>query len=516
MKFRRNTGFLVLSLLTAFFLSACGGGGGGGGSSPSAPLAPTVVTSAVNTPSVDTALINGSVNPNGLEATAWFEYGTDEFLANPTKTDNQVKAAATVPQSINATLPSLSAGTKYYYRVAATNTVGTVKGTIENFTTTSLSPTVHTGTADPAVRSAVVNGTVNPNGLATNAWFEYGKDSSLASPTKIGNQVIPAGLVGVPITATLSPLDPTMLYYYRVSAQSVGGLSNGVINSFTTTSTPPPIVDAGMDQSVVIGHPVTLDGSGSSDPYGTITTYAWTQLSGTTVTLSTPMEVSATFTAPTVSYPSENLSFQLKVTDSQPLSGTDTVNVNVKWGSLDDFSTDTTSSYQVTLLEGSRAAFSYDSTGKRAQILSGNDNHVIFAQSLPTSNQGVFSLDFSPTVKYPTGGGIWIRLMQDNNTYYEIQNFSWDVPPDPHPNTASVRKVVGGAEVEKVLFTNSYAQGGTYPIKITFSPSLTTVLAFGETISLSSNATSIPVSKFDVHIGQQDAYVDNIHLEPKP
>jgi hypothetical protein len=227
------------------------------------------------------------------------------------------------------------------------------------------------------------------------------------------------------------------------------------------------------------------------------------------------MEVSATFTAPTVSYPSENLSFQLKVTDSQPLSGTDTVNVNVKWGSLDDFSTDTTSSYQVTLLEGSRAAFSYDSTGKRAQILSGNDNHVTFAHSLPTSNQGVFSLDFSPTVKYPTGGGIWIRLMQDNNTYYEIQNFSWDVPPDPHPNTASVRKVVGGAEVEKVLFTNSYAQGGTYPIKITFSPSLTTVLAFGETI-LSSNATSIPVSEFEVHIGQQDAYVDNILLEATP
>jgi hypothetical protein len=288
-----------------------------------------------------------------------------------------------------------------------------------------------------------------------------------------------------------------------------------VINSFITTATPPPIVDAGTDQSVLMGRSVVLDGSGTSDPYGTITAYAWTQLSGTAVTLSTPNAVSTTFTAPTVSYPGENLPFQLEVTDNRPVSGTDNVNVNVRWGSLDDFSTDSIGSYQVALI-GTQAAFSYDSAGKRAQIRSGNDNHVTFAHSLPTSNQGVFSLDFTPTVKYPTGGGIWIRLMQDANNFYEIQNFNWDVPNDPHPNTASVRKVVGGVEVQKLLYKNSYSQGSTHNIQITFSPSLTTVVAFGEQIILNSNGTSIPVSQFDVHIGQQDAYVDNILLEAIP
>jgi len=510
---RNKAGFILCGVLI-LFLSACGGGGGGGNSS-SPPLGPTVITSTVNSPSADTALINGSVNPNGSGTTAWFEYGTDSSLGAFTKTADQAMAAETVPQAINATLLSLSPGTKYYYRVAATNTVGTLKGTIESFTTTSPPPTVHTSTADPAVGSAVVNGTVNPNGLATTAWFEYGKDSSLANPTKTADQGIAAGTVPQSINATLSALDAATIYYYRVAAQSVGGVSNGVINSFTTTSTPPPIVDAGTDQSVVMGHPVTLNGSGSTDPYGTITAYEWTQLSGTGVTLSTPAAASTTFVAPTVSYPGENLPFQLKVTDSRPVSGTDTVNVNVKWGFLDDFSTDTTGSYVVTLT-GSQAAFSYDSTGKRARILSGNDNHVRLAHVLPVSNQGVFSLDFSPTVKYPTGGGIWIRLMQDASNYYEIQNFSWDVPTDPHPNTASVRKVVGGSEVQKVLFKNSYAQGGTYPIRITFSPSLITVVAFGETIDLSANGTSIPVSKFEVDTGQQAAYYDNILLEPKP
>jgi hypothetical protein len=264
-----------------------------------------------------------------------------------------------------------------------------------------------------------------------------------------------------------------------------------------------------------MGHPVTLNGSGTSDPYGTITAYEWTQLSGTAVTLSTPAAVSTTFTAPTVSYPSEVLSFQLEVTDDRPVTGTDNVNVTVNWGALDDFSTDTTGSYVLTL-KGTRAAFLYDSAGKRAQIVAGNDNHVYFVHDLPATDQGVFSLDFTPTEKYPTGGGIWIRLMQDTNNFYEIQNFNWDVPGDPHPNTASVRKVVGGVEAQKLLYKNSYSQGSTHHIQITFSPSLTTVVAFGEKIILDSNGTGIPVSLFDVHIGQQDAYVDNIRLEAIP
>ncbi len=34
MRIRRSTGFIVLSLFTAFFLAACGGGGGGGAAAP--------------------------------------------------------------------------------------------------------------------------------------------------------------------------------------------------------------------------------------------------------------------------------------------------------------------------------------------------------------------------------------------------------------------------------------------------------------------------------------------------
>ncbi len=43
----------------------------------------------------------------------------------------------------------------------------------------------------------------------------------------------------------------------------------------------PPIANAGADQAISLpGDSATLDGSGSSDPEGNITTYQWTKISG--------------------------------------------------------------------------------------------------------------------------------------------------------------------------------------------------------------------------------------------
>ena len=86
-----------------------------------------------------------------------------------------------------------------------------------------------------------------------------------------------------------------------------------------------PKANAGPDQTVLVGTLVTLDGSASSDANGDPLSFLWTQLAGTTVTLSSTTAVKPTFTAP--AQPT-TLQFRLRVGDGFAFS-TDTVNINV-------------------------------------------------------------------------------------------------------------------------------------------------------------------------------------------
>ena len=89
-----------------------------------------------------------------------------------------------------------------------------------------------------------------------------------------------------------------------------------------------PTANAGTGQSVAAGANVTLRGSGT-DPDGTISSYAWTQISGTTVSLSGASTATASFTAP--SNPnSSSLVFRFTVTDNDGAIGTDTVTIAVE------------------------------------------------------------------------------------------------------------------------------------------------------------------------------------------
>jgi hypothetical protein len=96
----------------------------------------------------------------------------------------------------------------------------------------------------------------------------------------------------------------------------------------TGSSGNPPIADAGPDQTVDEELGVILDGSGSSDPDGGTITYSWTQTSGTSVILSDATDQKPTFTAPDITV-TENLVFDMIVTDSQGLANIDSVTITI-------------------------------------------------------------------------------------------------------------------------------------------------------------------------------------------
>ena len=88
----------------------------------------------------------------------------------------------------------------------------------------------------------------------------------------------------------------------------------------------PPTADAGSNQTVQAGATVTVDGSLSTDPDGVIQSYAWTQVSGPTVSISNANKVTARFIAPTQNAASVVV---LRVTVRDDEGGTDDDEVRI-------------------------------------------------------------------------------------------------------------------------------------------------------------------------------------------
>ena len=85
-----------------------------------------------------------------------------------------------------------------------------------------------------------------------------------------------------------------------------------------------PIANAGSDQPTATS-PVTLDGTGSSDPDGDAITFSWIQTSGIAGTLSGTATDTATFTTASTGV----AVFELTVTDIKGKSSTDSVTITV-------------------------------------------------------------------------------------------------------------------------------------------------------------------------------------------
>lgn len=88
----------------------------------------------------------------------------------------------------------------------------------------------------------------------------------------------------------------------------------------------PPVANAGSDQTITLPtNSVTLNGSGSTDSDGTITSYAWSKTAGGSATITSPSSVSTTVTG----LAAGSYTFRLDVTDNDGGTGYDYISVTV-------------------------------------------------------------------------------------------------------------------------------------------------------------------------------------------
>jgi len=163
-------------------------------------VAPVVTTDSADTINANSGRILGTVVQDGSPYTVWFEYGSSPTLATFSQTGIG-SGPGTACQGAPActwitTLNSLTPGTTYYFRLVASNAVGTTKGNIRSFVT---SPSVAPVISNLSVRLVSLN-TCSNGGSSFELTFSFtdasGDVSFSGTPVTVGFNFQPSAVAG--------------------------------------------------------------------------------------------------------------------------------------------------------------------------------------------------------------------------------------------------------------------------------------------------------------------------------
>ncbi len=265
---------------------------------------PTINSSSASNIVISTATLNAAVTPNGSATSVAFEYGTS--VSYGSTTSSQSIGSGNSPQSVATNLSGLAANTTYHFRVIATNAQGTSYGPNQTFNTSTTLPQATTTPASfVTARTASLNGTVNPNGVATTIRFEYGVQPNVLSNTT-APQDVGSTSGNVDKWASIADLTPDTTYFFRIVATSGSDVISGSVQSFTTLSVKPLIISSGASSvtstGATLNATVNANGAaanawfeyGTSENYGSATVAQDVPLAAGNTTISMPISGLAT------------------------------------------------------------------------------------------------------------------------------------------------------------------------------------------------------------------------------
>jgi hypothetical protein len=234
-------------------------------------LAPhSVHLSAEVDPGVDPGGSPGDPPPAG--SFARFEYSEDGGQTWVPMPDHALSSSGVA--TIEDDLQGLEANSPYLARLVAGNAIypEKVSGTVA-ISTVAIVPDVETRNAtDVTETSAVLNGTIDPNGLQTTYHFEYGTSTAYGSRIPVGIEAVADGSYETRFfSRKIAALAPGVIYHFRIVAQNSIGTSFGADDTFTTTASGAavergyeqvtPVDKKGRPINAVLGFQARADGS---------------------------------------------------------------------------------------------------------------------------------------------------------------------------------------------------------------------------------------------------------------
>jgi ABC-type phosphate transport system substrate-binding protein len=203
------------------------------------PLAPAVKTTPAEPITGTQATLRGSVEPNGSSINS-FEYGTTPSLGSTVNAE-PLSDTGTSTVNLSRTITGLTPGTTYYFRAHAWSPSGETSGETMTFVTPPLPTATTEAETEPSETQTTLHATVNPHGYDTHYYFQYGPTNSYGQTAPQPPGDAGSGTVTEPESATITGLLPGHTYYYRVVAESAGGVSYGGEASFRDLAPPPTL-----------------------------------------------------------------------------------------------------------------------------------------------------------------------------------------------------------------------------------------------------------------------------------
>ncbi|HEU4461617.1 MAG TPA: fibronectin type III domain-containing protein [Solirubrobacterales bacterium] len=183
------------------------------------------------------AILKGLVTPGGQTTTFQFEYGTvsGAYTTKVPISPEMVSGTGVAPVSVSAKVTGLTPGTKYFYRVTASNASGEKVGNQVAFLSSKAPGIKVLPISEVTPHEAKASVIIEPHGLATTSYLEIGTTTSYGLGYAL--KEVSGAAESSTLTHTFSGLEPNTVYHYRLVAENSAGKVTSSDQTFTTLDT---------------------------------------------------------------------------------------------------------------------------------------------------------------------------------------------------------------------------------------------------------------------------------------